>query len=441
MKEQFLDFIKENKLFNRDEKILLTVSSGIDSMCMLHLFIDCGFNIAITHCNFCLRGAESDGDQEFIERFAQKNRIPIHINRFDTLAYAHTHKQSIQMAARELRYNWFNRLAKENNYTKIATAHNTNDVAETFFINLTRGTGIHGLTGINIVNGNIIRPLLFASRASIIAYTKEHNINYREDSSNAETKYLRNSIRHEIMPLFEKLNPSFLKNITHTASILKDAEVIFNKNIEDLKNLIIHKKGNLIHIEISGLTAQKVTPPLLFEIIQPYGFSYDTAIRMLKNISNQPGAAYFSKTHKIVKDRTSYILFQLTENDHEEYLIKDKQSLFKGVINLKLDQKSVDKDFVLIRDKAIGIFDSEKLSFPLKLRRWQHGDYFYPYGMRGKKKLSDYFNDQKISVPEKENTWLLCSDKDIIWVVNHRTDNRYCITNTTKEVLQVELIN
>lgn len=441
MKDKFLHFIKENNLLKPNDKILLAVSSGIDSMVMLHLFMECNFKIAIAHCNFCLRDEESDGDQEFIERFAIKNRIPIHINRFDTIKYADNNKQSIQMAARELRYDWFSRLAKDNKYNKIATGHNSNDVAETFLINLSRGTGIHGLTGITIKNGILIRPMLFASRKEIEIYAKEKNIDYREDSSNSDTKYMRNFIRHKIIPLFEKLNPSFLKNINNTTSILKNAEIIYDKKINDIKKNITTTNADLTHIAFEDLKRQEVTPAILFEIIQPFGFTFDTAIRMLKNISKQPGATYFSKTHKIIKDRVSYILLRLPENEHEEYLINEKQTLFKEVVSLKIERKICDENFKLLRDKSIGIFDAEKLKFPLKIRRWKHGDYFYPFGMRGKKKLSDYFNDQKLSIPEKENIWLLCSGNDIIWVINHRTDAKHCLTKTTKEIIQISLMN
>jgi tRNA(Ile)-lysidine synthase len=439
MKEAFLSFIQEQKLVFQEEKILLTVSGGIDSMTMLHLFIECGFDIAIAHCNFGLRGSESDGDEEFVSRTAQDLRIPVHIKRFDTLNYADKHKLSIQMAARELRYAWFNRLAQENDYSKIASAHNANDVVETFFINLTRGTGLHGLTGINLINNKIIRPLLFATRKEIENYAEIQGIGFREDSSNAETKYVRNAIRHDIIPHFEQLNPSFLKNVIHTTSILKEAETIFNKHIEELKKLIISRQQGLLHIDISAMQAQNTTPALLFEIISPYGFSFDTAQRILENVSKQPGSMYFSESHKIVKDRTSYILYALNDNEQEEYSIEKTDSEFLGDIALKIKCFSADKNFVLKRNREVGTFDSEKLRFPLKLRRWKHGDYFYPFGMRGKKKISDYFSDQKISIPEKENTWLLCSGEDVIWIVNHRTDSRFCITNSTKEIVQIEV--
>ena len=439
MKEKLIQFIKEHQLFNQEDKILLTVSGGIDSMTLLHLFNSCGFNMAVAHCNFGLRGAESDGDEEFVSRNAQNLGVPIHINRFDTLKYSEERKISIQMAARELRYRWFERLAKENDYKKIATAHNANDVVETFLINLTRGTGINGLTGINVSNNDIIRPMLFASREEIEKYVEENKLVYREDSSNAETKYLRNAIRHKIIPEFENLNTSFRKNMLHTTNILKEAETIYNRQIEELKKLIITEKGDLKYFGIATILSNKVSPTLLYEVIAPYGFTFDTAERMIENISNQSGAIYYSDNHKMVKDRTSYILYPLIKNEHVEYLIEKDQKDFDAEIALEIKNLKVDKNFELKRNKEIGTFDASKLKYPLKLRRWQYGDYFYPFGMRGKKKVSDYFSDQKVSIPEKESTWILCSGDDIIWILNHRTDNRFCVTNTTEEVVQIEV--
>jgi tRNA(Ile)-lysidine synthase len=439
MKDQFLKFISEHQLCTKDNNILLTVSGGIDSMCMLHLFHSCGYNIAIAHCNFGLRGAESDGDEEFISRTAQNMRIPIHINRLDTLTYSEQHKISIQMAARELRYNWFDQLAKENNYSHIATAHNANDVAETFFINLTRGSGIHGLTGIKIKNNNIIRPLLFADRKGIKEFVSKNNIAFREDSSNADTKYMRNSIRHNIIPEFEKLNASFVKNAIHTTRILSEAEKIFNNHIKNLSKLIISEEGNLKHFGISEMLTQELSPALLFELLSPYGFTFDTAERMIENIHQQPGAVYFAENYKIVKDRTSYILYPLQVNEHESYSIEEGTKTFNHELKLSIQKIKTGSGFELKRNREVGTFDADKLTFPLTLRRWKHGDFFYPFGMRGKKKLSDYFSDQKVSVPEKENTWILCSGDAIVWVVNHRTDNRFRVTNNTKEVIQIEV--
>lgn len=441
MKEQFLTFIKEQNLVTPEDKILLTVSGGIDSMTMLHLFKSCGFNVSIAHCNFTLRGAESDGDEELVTRTAQQLGIALHINRFDTLAYAEQYKLSIQMAARELRYNWFNQLAQTNNYARIATAHNANDVVETMLINLTRGTGIHGLTGIGVINGDIIRPLLFASRTQIEQYVKENNIAYREDSSNAETKYIRNEIRHNIIPRFEQLNPAFRTGITNTARILNDVETVYNAHIERLKTLVIKQENTLYHIQIAALINHAVTAPQLFELLSEYDFTFDTAENMLKNLSGQPGACYYSRTHKIVKDRSSFILYPLKVNEVESYTIQKGDCSFDGEIKLELNTFLSNDDFTLKRNREVGSFDIDKLSFPLTLRRWKKGDIFYPFGMRGKKKISDYFSDQKMSIPEKENTWILCSAEDIIWVVNHRTDNRFCITKNTREILQIELID
>ncbi len=440
MKEQFIHFIEENKLCNPQNRLLLAISGGVDSMTMLHLFLDCGFNVSMAHCNFGLRDAESDGDEEFVSRTAMNLGIPLYVKRFDTKTYAEEHKVSIQMAARDLRYSWFRKLMQEHGFNKIATAHHANDVAETFLINLTRGTGIKGLTGIAINNNQLIRPLLFATRKEIESYATLHEVGFRQDSSNQETKYLRNSIRQSIIPLFENLNPSFIKTINQTTLLLKEASDLYQKHIDQMFGALTRKTAENVYIDIEKIKNQKISPTLLFEYLSQYGFTLDTATRLIENIDSQPGAIYYAAAFKIVKDRKDYIVCARKEDDDEEYLIGEEQTHFDGPISLTLSQISIDAQFILKRNKEIASFDLSKLTFPLILRRWQHGDYFYPLGMRGKKKLSDYFTDKKISLPEKETIWLICSGSDIIWVVNHRTDNRYCITKSTPKVLQIELL-
>lgn len=440
MKEQFKQFIEVNKLCDPQDHILLAISGGVDSMTMLHLFLESGFKVAMAHCNFGLRDAESDGDEELVSRTAMNLGVPLYVKRFDTKAYAETHKVSIQMAARDLRYNWFRKLMKEHGLNKIATAHHANDVAETFLINLTRGTGIKGLTGIPVNNNQLIRPLLFATRKEIENYASCEKIGFREDSSNNESKYLRNSIRQSILPLFENLNPSIITTINQTAALLKEASGIYQQHIDQLFAMLTKKTGEIIYVDIEKIKSLQISPTLLFEYISNYGFTFDTATRMIENIDHQPGGTFYSTAFKIVKDRKHYILCPRNQDDGEEYFIEEGQTNFSGPIRLAISSIPISKQFSLKRNKEIGSFDLSKLTFPLVVRRWQHGDYFYPLGMRGKKKLSDYFTNKKISLPEKETTWLVCSGNDIIWVVNHRTDNRYSITKSTREVLQIELL-
>ncbi len=440
MKEQFLKFIDDHKLFESNDSCLLTVSGGIDSIAMLYLFYECGFNFAVAHCNFSLRGEESDGDEAYVTKIVREMKIPFHVIRFNTVEYATKHKLSIQMAARDLRYGWFEELSNKYQYKWIATAHNANDVVETFFINLTRGTGIHGLTGINLVNKNVIRPLLFATRSEINHYVEQLGVMYREDSTNADTKYMRNAIRHNILPELERLNPAFLSNVINTTQILAEVENVYEKHLLNMKDDLFQKSGDGFEISFEHIREQNVSPCIFYELLQPYGFTFDASEKMLNLEKGQSGSVFYSDKWKMVRDREAFYLNPLKETEVEEYFIYEGDEQFKGPVSFQIKHLKAEKNFVLKRNKEVGIFDAGKLSFPLRLRKWQQGDYFYPFGMKGKKKLSDYFINQKLSLFDKENVWILCSGEDIIWVVNHRTDNRFCITKSTKEVVQVELI-
>jgi tRNA(Ile)-lysidine synthase len=440
LQELFYENNNRLGLINSNDKVLLTVSGGIDSMTLVELFAESGVGFAIAHCNFQLRGEESDGDQQFVEKYAKEHRIDCFTIKFNTKTYAKEKKLSIQMAARELRYNWFEKIAGENGFSKIATAHNLNDVVETFFINISRGTGIKGLTGIKPVNGNIIRPLLFATRKEIENYALSKGITWREDSSNSQTKYLRNAIRHNIIPQFEQLNPSFLQSVLHATQILNEVNQVFSDRIENIKNIIVRYENDLIYFNIGQLKNLNISAELFFEIISEYGFSFDVAEKILKNLNSQPGQCYFAQEYKIVKDRNELILQKNLQSDSEEFLITEQTDTDELPIKLKLEKIFRSDNFLIRKERNIASFDYTKLKFPLKLRRWKEGDFFYPFGMDGRKKISDYFTDHKFSLIDKENAWLLLCGEDIIWIVNHRADNRYRITEKTKEILQIHTI-
>jgi tRNA(Ile)-lysidine synthase len=441
MFDNFLQHNKEHQLFDSNDKILLTISGGIDSMTMLHLFLKGGYSIAIAHCNFRLRGIESDGDQQFVSNVAKQLKIPFYTISFNTKQIAADKKISIQMAARDLRYKWFYDIANKNGYTKIATAHNLNDVAETFLINLSRGTGIKGLTGITVKNGNIIRPLLFAPRNTIKAYSRSNKIDFREDSSNAETKYLRNAIRHLIVPAFENISPNFLQAVQHTSRLLFSANKIYLQGIDNMRNQIFKTKNEEVQLDISQLTPDKVNPEILYELLRPYGFSLDSCLKILEAKNSQPGLTFWSATHRIVKDRENFILTPIREQEDNEFEIfedtQPEETPTPFIIKrLKINQLPKTKT-----TKHQALFDADTIKFPLTLRKWRDGDFFYPFGMEGKKKLSDFFTDNKFSRNEKEAAWLLTSGKNIIWVVNHRSDNRFRITKNTTEVISIETKN
>jgi tRNA(Ile)-lysidine synthase len=439
MIDEFIQHNNKNELFDRNDRILLTISGGIDSMTMFYLFLGQEYNIGVAHCNFMLRGKESDLDQEFVRNLTSRNNVEYHTINFNTSQEAAVKKISIQMAARELRYDWFNQIAQKYSYSKIATAHNLNDLAETFLINLSRGTGIKGLTGIPVKSGKIIRPLLFATREKIYSYANRNKINYREDSSNAETKYLRNAIRHDIIKEFEKITPNFLHGVQTTTKLLHTTQTVYDEKINLLRNqLFIPIDEHETQISINQLKDNHIQAEMLFDILLPFNFTYDNCAKILSSINSQSGICFYTSTHRLIKDRAKLIISKVKEKNNDVFEINDIDNHLHLPIKFNISEiHPVNlKSLKLPKNKAI--FDAEKIFFPLKLRRWKKGDYFYPFGMNGRKKVSDYFSDNKFSINDKENAWLLTSGEDVIWIVNHRTDNRFRITDNTKKILLFE---
>lgn len=442
MLKAFKAFITSENLFGPKDKILLAVSGGIDSVVMCDLFHRAGYTFGIAHCNFGLRGKESKGDQQFVESLAKKYKAPFFTRKFLTKKDAKDNRISIQMAARELRYMWFTELLQKEGYTYVATGHHLDDQAETFFINLLRNTGIAGLHGILPKQGNLIRPLLFTHREQIEAYANKHKLEYREDSSNAEVKYIRNKIRHEIIPVFRELNPSFLEILSETISRMRETEIIFRESIDLARKKIIRKEKKEIHIRIEDL--KQLTPPEIyqFEILSPYGFNEAVIRDILNSPEEASGKVFYSPTHRLIKNRDELIiddLFAKKENGLKtaEFSIPANRKEIRKPIHLSFKKIIQDADFNIDFSNEVANLDLHKIEFPLVLRKWYKGDSFFPYGMNKKKKLSDYFINNKLSVPEKENTWLLCSGPSILWIVGQRIDHRFRVTSQTKEVLQV----
>jgi tRNA(Ile)-lysidine synthase len=442
MLKDFKAFIASENLISPKDKILLAVSGGIDSVVMTDLFHRAGYDFGIAHCNFRLRGQESNEDQFFVYDLAKKYNVPFSTKKFLTKKDAKHNGISIQMAARELRYVWFAELIKKEGYICVATAHHLDDQAETFFINLLRNTGIAGLHGILPRQGNLIRPLLFTHRDAIETYAKKHKLKFREDSSNAESKYLRNKIRHEIIPLMLQLNPAFLESLTETINRLRDTEIIFRESIDVARNKIILQEKKEIHIRINDL--KKLTPLEIypFEILSPYGFNEAVIRDILHSPDDASGKIFYSSTHRLIKNRDELILDPLPEK--KEYRPKNveisiplNRKEIRKPIHLSFKKIIPDKNFSIDFSNNVANLDINKIEFPLVMRKWRKGDSFLPYGMNKNKKLSDYFIDNKLSVPEKENIWLLCSGSHILWIIGHRIDHRYRITSQTKEVLRV----
>jgi len=438
MLNDFLKYINENRLIAKSERVLLAVSGGIDSMVMAHLFLKAGIETGIAHCNFCLRGKESDKDEDLVKKFASENNIVFYSKRFNTKLYARQNGISVQMAARELRYIWFEEIRNKNGFGSIAVAHNLNDNIETLLINLIRGTGITGLTGMKQVSNRIIRPLLFATRQSIADYCKTHQIIFREDRSNSETKYTRNKIRHNVIPILKEINPSIESTLIETAERLSGINEIVTDYINDLRGRISKHVDDITTFNINLLQNSLKNSSIVYELFKLFGITRSSLNDLYKVIKGRTGAQLFTSTHRLLKNRKEIIISGLTTDDNEVIVVNNLRDLKKYHSILWVKSVSISKDYKISRDNETASIDLQKITFPLIIRRWHTGDYFYPLGMTRKKKLSDYFIDRKYSRIDKENTRILESGGKIIWIIGERIDNRFRITGSTKKVLIIK---
>ncbi|MBW6459249.1 MAG: tRNA lysidine(34) synthetase TilS [Bacteroidales bacterium] len=444
MLNEFIDYINRENLLRHDNWILMAVSGGLDSVVMTDLFHHAGYSFGIAHVNFALRGKESERDEQFVRNLADKYKSPSYFIRFDTKQYARKNKLSVQMAARQLRYDWFRQVVSEVGYDFIATAHHLDDQIETFLINLARGTGIAGLHGILPKHGVIIRPLLFASRSQLENYAQENNLDFVEDSSNASLKYSRNRIRHKVIPELEKINPSFRTEFARTIQNIRDAETVYRSviDIEKKRLLIPHESGYQIPLVL--LKQMKPLRTWLFELLSPFDFNVAVVNDVLNTLDDPPGKLFYSATHRVVKDRECLLIDPLPVSNAQHNLPTGCFPIFQSDLRIDFPVKLVLKvhdasGFVISSRSQTACLDLDKLKFPLSLRKWKKGDYFIPLGMSGRKKISDFFTDQKYSIPEKEKSWLLCSGPDIVWIIGHRIDDRYKITGETERVLEIDL--
>jgi tRNA(Ile)-lysidine synthase len=439
--QQFIQFIEEQDLFKiGHDKILVAVSGGIDSVVLAHLLHEHASEIGIAHCNFHLRGEESDADEKFTEEIAAKLGCDYYIKHFNTIEYAENEGISVEMAARDLRYAWFDEILNEQDYQKIATGHHLDDQIETFFINLARGTGISGLRGMPAINNKIIRPILFAFRSDIEEYAAENLIAHRYDSSNDSMSFKRNRIRHQLLPLFEELNPSFRQLMTQTMENLRHTETIYNDIVNQRLQRIISKENNSIHINIDRLKKLQPINTYLYELLSNYNFNSSVTNDIVEKLDDISGKQFFSKTHRLVKDRDKLIITKMGNRDDEDwhYLLNESDNLIKEPFQIEISHYI--KPYKIITDKKLASLDEDLLKYPLSIRKWQNGDYFYPLGMKNRKKLSDYFSDNKFSLVDKENSWVLVSGDDIVWLIGHRIDERYKITEETKKIVEFRLI-
>lgn len=435
MLHELRQFISEKQLFSSNEKILLTVSGGIDSIVLFDLFLKAGFSFGVAHCNFSLRGPESDGDEQFVSDLAIKHGISIHVKRFDTSTFASDNALSIQMAARELRYTWFEELAQKYGYAAVATAHQLNDIIETTLINLSRGTGIAGLHGIPEKNGNIIRPLLFAGRDQIRAYAEQNNLEWREDSSNIEEKYARNLIRHQIVPVLKKLNPNLEEVFKQNTERFKGTEQLFKYHIQQYRAELLTGTPNGQRIAVAGIDATPAPFTILTELLLPFGFNFATIQTIYKNRFQPSGATYYSPGFMLQKDRDAWLLTPIEQISDFEYTVYPESSLTVPTGTIHFQTINIESFKGFSNAQHIAYIDADKIDWPLKIRNWQDGDKFYPFGMQGMKKVSDFLIDLKVPVSQKKKIPILINKGEILWIVGFRTDKTYKITDSTKKIL------
>ena len=430
--------ITQNLPFLEESRILIAISGGLDSVVLTHVCHRANLNFALAHCNFNLRGSESDGDQDFVLQLAKDLEVEVFTQSFDTNNFAETHKVSTQMAARELRYDWFEALCEQLHFDYILTAHHADDNLETFLINLTRGTGLDGLTGIPEVNENVVRPFLKCTREEIESFAKSNNYKWREDSSNASTKYLRNKLRHDVIPVLKEMNAELLANFEATQNNLQDSKSIIEDAITSIQKEVVSVEDDIIKFHIGKLQQLSNTKAYLFELLKEFGFTAWNDVYHL--LDAQSGKQVFSNTHRLLKDREYLLLTEINNvisNDSEASIFiseNDKQiKIDLGVLSLESTEEINELNAATI------YVDKDLLKFPLSVRKWEKGDYFYPLGMQGKKKLSKFFKDEKYSLVEKEKAFVLCANGDVVWVLHKRADNRYKVTEKTKNILKITL--
>jgi tRNA(Ile)-lysidine synthase len=421
-------FVEKHTLLTPNATVVAGLSGGADSVVLLYALQRLGYRCLAAHCNFHLRGAEALEDEQFAETFAQSLQIPFYKADFETRAVAHERGISIEMAARELRYEWFERLRCEQHAEAIAVAHHRDDSLETLLLNLIRGTGIRGLTGIPPKNGAVVRPLLGVSKQEILNFAETKGLAYRTDSSNLQDEFLRNKIRLSLMPLLHTMNPSVDEALLRTMEDLGEAEKIYTYYIKESIPQVFYND----RIDIPRLRQQPSPEALLFEILRNYGFGRDTVRDACRATDGLSGKVFYSPTHRLVKDREVFILQDITKTNTKDFPPE--------ITEAEVTIVPVDENFVIPKDRRTACFDADKLQFPLQIRGWRRGDKFVPFGMKHFQKVSDYFNNHKFSLPEKESARLLCSGEDSIWIIGHRTDNRSRIDETTRRACRISLL-
>lgn len=428
------DFFKTYPQVAATHRFLLAVSGGLDSTVLAELFYRAKLDFSIAHCNFHLRGEDSNRDERFVRTIAEKYQVKIFVQEFDTQKYATAHKTGIEDAARRLRYSWFDQLMCSEGFDWLVTAHHQNDSIETFLFHLLRGTGLSGLHGILPIRGYIIRPFISVLRQEIEDFAQQNKMDFCEDITNIDTTFTRNHIRHRLIPLLQTMKPQFLTVMGNTIERLQGVEKIYQKSIQQIRNEVVTSYPNAIEISIEKLLKTASPETVLFEILSEYGFNSAVVQSVSKSLEGASGKIFYSDEFQMVKDRNVLIISAKNSDDGVVYTIEEGQKSIHLPIELTFETKLLNDDFIIPKTLQTACFDADKLKFPLQLRRWKKGDYFVPFGMKGRKKLSDFFSDNKLSLIDKQNVWLLCSSYDVIWVVGWRIDERYRVGAETKRI-------
>ena len=439
MLQKVSGFIQSHALCQPESKILAAVSGGIDSIVLCELLHKLKYDFAIAHCNFGLRAEDAEADQVFVKKLAKKYNVPFFTENFNTRAFAEQEKLSIQMAARTLRYQWFEQVRQQEGYDYIATAHHSNDLTETILLHLTKGTGIAGLHGIPAKNGNIIRPMLPVTKDDIFEFVTEQKLIWREDVSNETTKYQRNKIRHEVIPVLKEINPNLEETMQHTAERVSHAESIVAAYIENIRSQSIKEAENATYISLVPLQDVTGLPVVLHELLRPFNYSYSVVLELADALDGLSGKQFDSPTHTLVKDREQLVVTPRNLSSFGSILINEGDTEAEaGNLSFKIRYIEAGK-YKLNTKPHVAALDAEQLKFPLKLRSWQEGDWFVPLGMNGKKKISDFLIDKKVPANLKSQTLVLISDQSIAWVVNQRLDNRFKVTDKTQQVVEISI--
>lgn len=437
MVDPFKAFIQQEALAAERDRILLGVSGGLDSVAMAHLFHRSGYTFGLAHCHFGLRGEEADADAAFVKELAEQLSVPFYQTTFDTSKYANEHGTSIQMAARELRYDWFEVCRQAQNYNWVAVGSHSNDATETLLINLVRGTGLAGLHGITPKKDKIIRPLLFAQRDELHRWAQQEGISWREDSSNASNDYWRNRIRNQVIPELKKLNPRLDHSMQANICRFRDTETIFQQAIERARKQCMREEGQSTIIELESLKSLQPIHTYLFELLRPFGFQNPVVSEITAALDRQAGTRFFSASHQLTKDRDTLIITLRQEEELQPVFITAETQEIQSPVALTFAKAAA--GITIEHDPNTAYLDLDRLTFPLTLRRWKAGDSFQPLGMKGSKKISDFLIDQKVPLPHKKEVLLLCSGNAIVYVLGHRPDERFKVGDHTKNIYIVQV--